>query len=100
MPDPTPSENENSNPEVDALLSGIEVDAAVARMNVNDLIVQFPDPATGVPQFMPIQIHDFTILPDGSLMLYRAYARDGKVAVSVCNVFASGQWTSFERVQG
>ena len=86
------------NPGVDELLQQIELDSSVARLNENHLIVRLPPVGDRkVPDFLPVQISDFTILPNGELMLYRASARDGKVVQHVVYVFSRDAWISFER---
>lgn len=94
---------EDPNQEVDSLLSSIEMEHTVSSLNDNDFIVKLPArPGEKVPQFMPLQVSDFTILPGGDLMFYKAYPcphGETHPHQSICNVFARGEWISFERIE-
>ncbi len=88
--------NEQEHPEIDSVLSDIELDHTIAQMNDTTITLRFH-----VSEPWTIEIADFTILPGGELMLYRAVkCPSGKSHphLLISHVFASGEWMCFERV--
>ncbi len=82
--------------DIDNVLSGIEMDHTVDQLNGNTIALRTPD---GV---LEITMSDFSVLPGGELMIYRAYVcptGEKHPHQQIASVYARGEWISFERVE-
>lgn len=101
------NEEPEPNEQIDNLLSSIESAHELGQMNEHRFSVVLPSliksENPGEIRNLLVNVSDFTVLPNGTLIMYEAYScpdhADGAVIHQrVSHVFAAKEWISLLRV--